>query len=229
MNKTLYSISIILLSLAVSACGGKTQEKTAATTTAEESVQTETQYNQPRKDLGRPKSVLILSSSPRRGGNSEQLCLQFKKGAEEAGNKVEMININDYDIRYFEQRDYDREASAALTDDAAAIIGKMKEADVIVLSSPVYFNNMTGQMKALIDRVYGYEKDLGGKEFFYIATSTDRSDEGVNSVFDAFHGFAVCLYESVERGVIKGNGARNRGDIDSHPAMQQAYEMGKTV
>lgn len=62
-----------------------------------------------------------------------------------------------------------------------------------------------------------------------ISTSTDRSDEGVNCVFDAFHGFAVCLYESVERGVIRGNGARNRGDIDSHPAMQQAYEMGKNV
>lgn len=229
MTRILYSISIVLLSFAFTACAGKANESTAGSTPAEETTQTETKYNQPRKDLGRPKSVLILSSSPRRGGNSEQLCLQFKKGAEESGNTVEMLNINDYDIRYFDQREYDRQASAALTDDAAAIIAKMKEADVIVLSSPVYFNNMTGQMKALIDRVYGYEKDLGGKEFFYISTSTDRSEEGVNCVFDAFHGFAVCLYESVERGVIKGNGARNRGDIDSHPAMQQAYEMGKTV
>lgn len=229
MTRILYSISIIFLSFAFTACAGKAQESTAGNTPAEESTQTETKYNQPRKDLGRPKSILILSSSPRRGGNSEQLCLQFKKGAEETGNIVEMLNINDYDIRYFDQREYDRQASAALTDDAAVIIAKMKEADVIVLSSPVYFNNMTGQMKALIDRVYGYEKDLGGKEFFYISTSTDRSEEGVNCVFDAFHGFAVCLYESVERGVIKGNGARNRGDIDSHPAMQQAYEMGKTV
>lgn len=229
MTRILYSISIILLSIAFTACAGKAQESTAGNTSAEETVQTEAKYNQSRKDLGRPKSVLILSSSPRRGGNSEQLCLQFKKGAEESGNTVEMLNINDYDIRYFDQSEYDRQASAALTDDAAAIIAKMKEADVIVLSSPVYFNNMTGQMKALIDRVYGYEKDLGGKEFFYISTSTDRSEEGVNCVFDAFHGFAVCLYGSVERGVIKGNGARNRGDIDSHPAMQQAYEMGKTV
>lgn len=229
MTRILYSISIILLSIAFTACAEKAQESTAGNTSAEETVQTEAKYNQSRKDLGRPKSVLILSSSPRRGGNSEQLCLQFKKGAEESGNTVKMLNINDYDIRYFDQSEYDRQASAALTDDAAAIIAKMKEADVIVLSSPVYFNNMTGQMKALIDRVYGYEKDLGGKEFFYISTSTDRSEEGVNCVFDAFHGFAVCLYGSVERGVIKGNGARNRGDIDSHPAMQQAYEMGKTV
>lgn len=229
MTRILYSISIILLSFAFTACSGNTQESTTGTTPAEEPSPANTRFNQPRKDLGRPKSVLILSSSPRRGGNSEQLCLQFKKGAEETGNSVEMLNINDYDIRGFAQCEYDREASAALDDDAAAIIAKMKEADVIVLSSPVYFNNMTAQLKALIDRTYGYEKDLRDKEFFYIATSTDRSEEGVNCVFDAFHGFAVCLYGSVERGTIKGNGARNRGDIDSHPAMQQAYEMGKTI
>lgn len=228
MTRILYS-TLIMLSLAFTACGDKSQDKNDANITPSENIVTAEKYNQPRKDLGRPKSVLILSSSPRRGGNSEALCLQFKKGAEEAGHTVEMLNINDYDIRYFNQREYDREASAAMADDAAAIIAKMKDADVIVLSSPVYFYNMTGQLKALIDRTYGHEKDLGGKEFFYISTSTDRSEEGTDGVFEAFHGFAVCLYGSVERGVIRGNGARNRGDIDSHPAMQEAYEMGKGV
>lgn len=155
--------------------------------------------------------------------------MQFKKGAEMAGHKVEMLNINDYDIRFFNQQEYDREVSAAETDDAAKIIAKMKDADVIVLSSPVYFYNMTGQLKALIDRTYGHEKDLGGKEFYYISTSTDRSEEGTDAVFEAFHGFAICLYDSVERGAIRGNGARNRGDIETHPAMKQAYEMGRGV
>lgn len=229
MTRIIYSISIIMFSFALTACGGEAQDNVAGDSRGENIEQTDGKYNQPRKDLGRPKSVLILSSSPRRGGNSEQLCLQFKKGAEEAGNRVVMLNLNDYDVRFFDQREYDRKASATEVDDASAIIAKMKEADVIVLSSPVYFNNITGQMKALIDRVYGHEKDLGGKEFFYIATSTDRSEEGIYSVFNAFHGFAVCLYGSVERGVIKGNGARNRGDIESQPAMQQAYEMGKSV
>ena len=223
MIRILYAISLLMLSLSFTACGEKAQETTT------DNVKTMEKFNQPRKELGRPKTVLILSSSPRRGGNSEALCLQFKRGAEEAGNTVEMLNINDYDIRYFNQQEYDREASAAETDDASAIIAKMKAADVIVLSSPVYFYNMTGQLKALIDRTYGHEKDLGGKEFFYISTSTDRSEEGTDGVFDAFHGFAICLYGSVERGVIRGNGARNRGDIDSHPAMKKAYEMGKNV
>lgn len=176
-----------------------------------------------------PKTILILSSSPRRGGNSEMLCEQFKQGAEESGHRVEMININDYDIRYFDQKEYDRAASATETDDAAAIIAKMKNADVIVLSSPVYFYNMTAQLKALIDRTYGHEKDLGEKAFVYIATSTDRDEEATDGVFEAFHGFARCLYHSVEIGRIRGNGARNRGDIESHPAMKEAYELGKGI
>ncbi len=230
MTRIIRTVWTIMFALALAGCGGTHEKDASARQPQEErSAAPAEKYNGARKDLGRAKSVLILSSSPRRGGNSEQLCLQFRKGAEEAGHTVEMLNINDYNIRYFDQREYDREASAAVADDAAAIIARMKKADVIVLSSPVYFNNMTGQMKTLIDRVYGHEKDMEGKEFYYIATSTDRSEEGVNSVFDAFHGFAVCLYGSVERGVVSGNGARNRGDIDTHPAMVRAYEAAKGV
>ena len=216
-------IVLLLLLTGFTSCREKTQETQSSEATAKKLI------FQPKKEKTGSKSVLILSSSPRRGGNSEQLCLQFKKGAEETGNHVEMININDYDIRYFNQQEYDREASAAETDDAADIISKMKTADVIVLSSPVYFYNMTAQLKALIDRTYGHEKDLREKEFFYISTSTDRDESATDGVFQAFHGFAVCLYGSIERGIIRGNGARNRGDIDNHPAMQQAYEMGKDV
>ena len=223
MIRTICSVSIAIISMLLTSCGNMTQDKQPDNTDVGKYM------SKPGKTATGPKSVLILSSSPRRGGNSEQLCLQFKKRAEEAGHRVDMININDYDIRYFSQTEYDRQASAAETDDAADIIAKMKKADVIVLSSPVYFYNMTAQLKALIDRTYGHEKDLREKEFYYIATSTDRDEEATDGVFEAFHGFTRCLYGSIERGVIRGNGARNRGDIDSHPAMQQAYEMGKGV
>lgn len=209
---------ITLFSIVAASCSGKTDN----------SPQKAVPMTQTRIKEG-PKTVLILSSSPRRGGNSEMLCEQFKRGAEEAGHRVEMININDYDIRYFNQKEYDRVASAAESDDVATIIAKMKNADVIVLSSPVYFYNMTAQLKALIDRTYGHEKDLGEKAFVYIATSTDRDEEATDGVFEAFHGFARCLYNSIEIGRIRGNGARNRGDIESHPAMKEAYELGKVI
>lgn len=176
-----------------------------------------------------PKSVLIISSSPRRGGNSETLCEQFRKGAEKAGHRVEMLNINDYNIGYFDKPEYVRGEEDTTDDDAITIINKMKNADVLVLASPVYFYSMTGQMKALIDRTYNHEKDLGEKEFYYIVTSTDREPEALEGTIEGFRGFARCLYKSVERGIVHGNGARERGAILNHPAMQEAYELGKGV
>lgn len=176
-----------------------------------------------------PKSVLIISSSPRRGGNSETLCEQFRKGAEEAGHRVEMLNINDYNIGYFNKPEYVRGEEDTTDDDAMTIINNMKNADVLVLASPVYFYSMTGQMKALIDRTYNHEKDLGEKEFYYIVTSTDREPEALEGTIEGFRGFARCLYKSVERGIVHGNGAREQGAILNHPAMQEAYELGKGV
>lgn len=176
-----------------------------------------------------PKSVLIVSSSPRRGGNSETLCEQFKKGAEETGHRVEMININDYDIHYFDRAEYIRGEEETFDDDAMIVINKMKAADVIVLASPVYFYSMTGQMKTLTDRTYNHEKDLSEKEFYHIVTSTDRDAEALDGTIEGFRGFARCLYKSVERGIVRGNGARERGAILNHPAMQEAYELGKNV
>lgn len=175
-----------------------------------------------------PKSVLIISSSPRRGGNSETLCLQFMKGAEESRHRVEMLNLNDYDIKFFAKTEYTR-GERDDDDDAIRIIRKMVAADVIVLSSPVYFYSMTAQMKALIDRVYNYEKDLQNKEFYYIITSTDREKEALDGTIMGFRGFVRCLYNGQERGIVYGNGARERGTIDKKPAMQEAYEMGKKI
>lgn len=177
------------------------------------------------------KSVLILSSSPRRGGNSEILCEQFKKGAEEAEHQVEMLNLNDYDIKFYAKSEYVREKETDENiDDAIRIINKMASADVIVLSSPVYFYSMTGQMKTLIDRVFNYERDLSNKEFYYIITSTDNDEKALEGTIQGFRGFIHCLYNAHERGIIKGHGARGRGAILEKPAvLQEAYQMGKGI
>lgn len=142
---------------------------------------------------------------------------------------MEMLNINDYNIGYFNKPEYVRCKEDTTDDDAMTIINKMKNADVLVLASPVYFYSMTGQMKALIDRTYNHEKDLGEKEFYYIVTSTDREPEALEGTIEGFRGFTRCQYKSVERGIVHGNGARERGAILNHPAMQEAYELGKGV
>lgn len=87
------------------------------------------------------KNVLILSSSPRRGGNSDTLCDEFMRGATEAGHETEKIFLRDRTIHYCTgcstcSRD---NKPCPQKDDAAGIIDKMLKADVIVMATPVYF------------------------------------------------------------------------------------------
>ncbi len=92
------------------------------------------------------KSVLILSASPRKGGNTDLLCDEFAKGAKEAGASVEKIFLDDYKIDFFHAEHEQQVGDSAdiATDDAPMIIRKMVDADVIVLSSPVYYMSIDG-------------------------------------------------------------------------------------
>ena len=100
------------------------------------------------------KKVLILSSSPRRGGNSDTLCDEFMRGAIESGNEAEKVFLRDKTIHYCTGCSTCslHEKPCPQKDDAAEIIEKMVAADVIVMATPVYFYTMSAQMKTLIDR-----------------------------------------------------------------------------
>ncbi len=118
------------------------------------------------------KKVLILSGSPRKGGNSDILCDEFMRGALEAGHTVEKINIGSKKIGYCRACYYCREhdGECAVRDDMAEIIEKVKEADTLVLASPVYFYSIDAQMKAVIDRMVAQWTVIRDKEFYYIMT-----------------------------------------------------------
>lgn len=97
------------------------------------------------------KKVLILSSSFRKGGNSDTLCDQFAMGARDAGHAVEKIFLNDKHIGYCRGCGVCNTTHKCIQkDDMAEILNKMVEADVIVMGTPVYFYSMNGQMKILL-------------------------------------------------------------------------------
>lgn len=177
------------------------------------------------------KNILILSGSPRIGGNSDVLCDQFLKGAQEAGNQVEKINVATRKIGCCRACYYckDHAGACVVKDDMSAILTKMLEADVIVMASPVYFYSVDAQLKALIDRSVARWLEFKDKEFYYIMTAAEDSDDVMDCTLECFRGFARCLSGSVEKGVIYGKGVYEKGEIQGHPAMQQAYEMGLSV
>lgn len=176
------------------------------------------------------KNVLILSGSPRKGGNSDLLCDEFAKGAREAGHRVEKIRIAEKNIGFCRACYACKENGVCvIRDDMAEVLQKMIDADVLVLSSPVYFYSIDAQLKALIDRTVARWLEVKNKEFYYIVTMADEDAASADTTLACFRGYADCVEGAVEKGVIIGGGAYEKGEIKSHPAMQQAYRMGKNV
>lgn len=177
------------------------------------------------------KKILILSGTPRKGGNSDVLCDEFMRGAVESGNTTEKIFIADKKIGYCKGCYYcvDHKEECFIKDDMSEILDKMQAADVIVMASPVYFYSIDAQMKAVIDRSVARWTDIPNKEFYYIMTAAEDSDTVMNCTLECFRGFAVCLKNAVEKGVIFAKGVYEKGEIKNTKYMNQAYELGKKV
>lgn len=177
------------------------------------------------------KHVLIISASPRKGGNSDTLCSQFGKGTQEAGNQVEKLQLAELHIDYCSACYACKKLGHCVKqDDMPMVIDKMKSSDVIVLATLVYFYTMNAQLKTMIDRTLGGAQTPGleNKEFYLIATAADGKGE-MERTIDVIRGYLECLPGAKEMGVIYGAGAWQLGDIQHNPAMQEAYEMGKTI
>ena len=177
------------------------------------------------------KKVLILSGSPRKGGNSDLLCDEFMRGALEAGNQVEKIRVAEKKIGYCSACYFCRQSGGicAKKDDMAEVLQKMIDADVIVLASPVYFYSIDAQLKTVIDRTVARWTEVKDKEFYYIVTCADKELASQERTIECFRGYADCVEGAKEMGVISGTGVSEKGEIKDSPAFIEAYQMGRSI
>ena len=178
------------------------------------------------------KKVLILSGSPRKGGNSDILCDEFMKGALESGNEVEKIFVAEKKIApctgcYFCKKSGGR---CVFNDDMTDILQKIIDCDVLVLSSPVYFYSICAQLKTLIDRCVARWREIANKDLYYIATAAEADEDTLDTTLACFHGFAMCIDGYEEKGTLYGKGVYEKGDVKDRPELMTiAYEMGQSV
>ncbi len=178
------------------------------------------------------KKVLILSGSPRKGGNSDILCDEFAKGAKASGNEVEKISVAEQKIHpctgcYFCR---EHEGKCVFQDDMGEVLQKMIDSDVIVLSSPVYFYSICAQLKAVIDRTVARWTEVENKELYYIATAAEDEEETLDITLSCFHGYALCVEGAKEMGTIYGRGLEEKGDVLKRPdLLKAAYDMGASI
>ena len=111
------------------------------------------------------KNILVISASPRKGGNSDVLCDEFIKGAQQAGHKTEKIFLRNFKVNYCTGCGVCNSTHKCVQkDDMAEIMDKMVNADVIVFATPVYFYTMDAQLKTLIDRTVPRYTEMVNKE-----------------------------------------------------------------
>ncbi len=174
--------------------------------------------------------VLAISSSPRKGGNSDVLCDEFLKGAAEQGHQVEKIRLATKKIAPCLACYGCADTHICVrNDDMAEVLDALKAADVIVLASPVYFYSICAQMKTMIDRCMSDYGAIQNKRFYLIVTAADPQHCAADETLADFRGYLRCLPGAVEAGVIFGTGTWDKGDVYRHPSLAEAYEMGRSV
>ena len=176
------------------------------------------------------KKVLVISSSPRKGGNSDILCDVFAESAKAAGNEVEKVRIAALKIGYCTGcYACQKTGKCAIKDDAKKVIDKMMAADVIVLASPVYFYSISAQLKALFDRTVVVYPNLTNKKFYFILTMADTNRKMFDGVLAAMRGFLACCEGSKECGMVCASGVYEKGTVKGTKFMSAARKLGLKV
>ena len=177
------------------------------------------------------KTVLVLSTSPRKGGNSDALADAFVRGAQKAGNQVEKITLYDKTIGFCKGcLSCQNTQRCIIRDDADAITQKMLTADVIAFATPIYYYGMCGQMKTLLDRANPlFPAAYQFRDIYLLAAAAEADEHTVDGVVTGLQGWIDCFEKSRLAGTVFAGGVTAVGEIQGHPALQQAYETGKTV
>ncbi|MBU1610535.1 MAG: flavodoxin family protein [Proteobacteria bacterium] len=112
-------------------------------------------------------NILTLFGSPRKNGNSRLLTEAFLARAEALGATVERVFLNQLTYKGCQHCDAckNKQEECILDDDLAPVLAAAAACDVLVMATPVYYGEVTSQLKGFIDRTYSYlVKDYGPKE-----------------------------------------------------------------
>lgn len=177
------------------------------------------------------KKVLIISTSLRPRSNSEALADEFARGAQEAGNSVEIISLRGKDLRFcIGCLSCVKTQRCVLKDDAPAIVQRMHDADVIAFATPIYYYEMAGQMKVLLDRANPlYSSDYHFRDIYLLTAAAEEESHTPEGAEHGLQGWIACFEHARLAGHVFAGGVTAPGEIAQHAALQEAYTLGHSI
>ena len=176
--------------------------------------------------------VLIISTSLRKNSNSEYLAKECERGAKDAGNEVEFMSLKDKKIGYcIGCLSCQQTGCCVLNDDAAEFVEKAKNADTIVFATPIYYYEMCGQMKTLLDRLNPlYNTDYKFRKIYMLATAADDGEFVFEKAYSGLEGWVDCFEKAQLCGLVAGGGINNPSEAKNYTDVKlRAYELGKSL
>ena len=178
------------------------------------------------------KKVLIISTSLRTNSNSDILARECEKGARDAGLDVDYVSLKGKDIKYcIGCLSCQKTNKCVLKDDVADIMAKVKEAEVIAYATPIYYYEMSGQMKTLLDRLNPlYSGDYNFRDIYMIATAADDGDATFDKAYSGLQGWVDCFEKATLNGKLVAGGVDEAGSVNDFVDIKnKAYELGKNL
>ena len=188
-------------------------------------------YDETISFYGSCMNILVLSGSPRKGGNTDLLVDAFVKGASPK-HHVEVISVHDYKINpcmgcnaCFRREDH----ACCQKDDMQIVYEKMAKAEMLVIASPVYFYGLSAQLKTVIDRFHNPIRDT-----FHIhkAALLLVGAASLPELFDSILvQYELCLkfFKMEDVGRVLVRGAKDKGDVKNGDSLQKAFELGQSI
>lgn len=177
------------------------------------------------------KKVLVISSSLRSRSNSDALADEFARGAADAGNEVEKVTLREKDIRFCKGcLACQKTGRCVINDDAPAIMKKMHDADVIAFATPIYYYEMCGQLKTLLDRANPlYSSDYRFRDIYMLTSAAEDGAHVPERAVAGLTGWIDCFGKTRLAGTVFAGGVSEPGETAGHPSLERAYETGKSI
>lgn len=177
------------------------------------------------------KNIVVISTSLRVSSNSDLLAEEFLKGAKSAGHKVEKVELLGTQIAFCRGCfACSKLGQCVIDDDVNDIMKKVMHADVVVWATPIYYYEMSGQMKTLIDRMNAmYNLDYKFREVYLLTTAAEDEEFVPKRAEAGLTGWIDCYPKARLAGTLFCGGVNKPNEIKGNAKLKEAFDLGKSV
>ena len=176
--------------------------------------------------------VIVITTSLRAKSNSDILAERLIAGAKDAGHDVERISLKGKTVKFcIGCLVCQKTQKCVLKDDAVEIAEKVRNADTLVFVTPIYYYEMSGQMKTLLDRLNPlYSSDYKFRKVYMLSVAAEDEKTTPEKAVNGLQGWVDCFEKAELVSSLFCGGINDAGEASSHPVeLEEAYEFGKTL